>query len=88
MSCATQRYRSRSFYIEALKSRGTKGRLSKMKKAELAVEWEPFEAEKRRSWDAPMLRRAEAAPAGVEFIPFSLEVSGVCGPASARLRLL
>eukprot|EP01046_Picozoa_sp_COSAG06_P019829 COSAG06_NODE_1428_length_9487_cov_195.907861_6_plen_60_part_00 len=28
---------SRSFYIEVLKSRGTKGRLSKMKKAELAA---------------------------------------------------
>ena len=27
-----------------------------------------------------MLRRAEAAPAGVEFIPFSLEASGVWGP--------
>ena len=42
------------------------------------------EAEKRRSWDAAMLRRAEAAPAGVEFIPFSLEASGVWGPAARR----
>jgi hypothetical protein len=43
-------------------------------------------AEKRRSWDAAMLRRAEAAPAGVEFVPFSLEASGVLvwGPASRR----
>jgi hypothetical protein len=31
-----------------------------------------------------MLRRAEAAPAGVEFIPFSLEASGVWGPAARR----
>ena len=42
------------------------------------------EAEKRRSWDAAMLRHAEAAPAGVEFIPFSLEASGVWGPAARR----
>ena len=37
------------------------------------------EAEKRRSWDAAMLRRA-----GVKFIPFSLEASGVWGPAARR----
>ena len=42
------------------------------------------EAEKWRSWDAAMLRRAKAAPAGVEFIPFSLEASGVWGPAARR----
>ena len=36
------------------------------------------ETEERRSWDVallPLLRRAEYAPAGVEFVPFSLESS-------------
>jgi hypothetical protein len=42
------------------------------------------EAEKRRSWDVALRRRAESAPAGVEFVPFSLEASEVWGPAARR----
>ena len=42
------------------------------------------EAEKRRSWDVALRRRAGCAPAGAEFAPFSSGASGVWGPAARR----
>ena len=44
---------SRSFYIEALKSRGTKGRLSKMKKAQLAAMYHKTTPGAAEDHDAP-----------------------------------